>query len=60
MEACSCHINPPCDYCLECRECVVCGNIKHETEMEYLDELDEYHCIFQCKELVFIGEEIKC
>lgn len=29
---CSCHINPPCNYCTELYECKECGKLKHPDE----------------------------
>jgi hypothetical protein len=31
-DCCSCHINPPCNYCVESYECVSCNEIKHPDE----------------------------
>lgn len=33
---CYCHINPPCSYCLEKEECVICGVMVHPDVSEYL------------------------
>jgi hypothetical protein len=30
--SCSCHINPPCSYCVETYECQKCGEIKHPDD----------------------------
>lgn len=34
LEGCSCHINPPCSYCVECVECPACSKIVHRDELE--------------------------
>jgi hypothetical protein len=31
---CSCHISPPCSYCLETYECAVCNEIKHPDDSD--------------------------
>lgn len=31
---CSCHISPPCSYCLGLYDCIKCGNTFHEDEDE--------------------------
>ena len=31
-EGCSCHINPPCSYCIEKVDCIVCGELVHPDE----------------------------
>jgi hypothetical protein len=31
---CSCHINPPCSYCLEKYECARCKEVIHPSESE--------------------------
>jgi hypothetical protein len=30
--SCSCHINPPCSYCVETYECRGCGELKHPQQ----------------------------
>lgn len=30
--SCSCHINPPCNWCVESYECGGCGKIRHPQE----------------------------
>lgn len=32
MSECSCHINPPCNYCLEKYECEICHEFKHPDD----------------------------
>lgn len=41
---CSCHINPPCSYCMEKEACIVCGEPVHPDEAEYIQKAadDEY------------------
>lgn len=34
MSCCSCHITPPCSWCVECYECEKCGEIRHPSEYE--------------------------
>lgn len=31
MSGCSCHICPPCSYCMESVECPDCGRINHQS-----------------------------
>jgi hypothetical protein len=31
---CSCHINPPCNYCIESYECLACNSIYHPDDRE--------------------------
>ena len=33
---CSCHINPPCSYCMEKEECSNCGELGHPDDAEYI------------------------
>jgi len=36
-DGCTCHINPPCSYCVSHAECDVCGEIVHNRDIrEYL------------------------
>lgn len=34
MSECSCHISPPCGYCMDKYECIKCGEFKHPDESE--------------------------
>ena len=36
-EGCSCHIRPPCGFCLANVECHKCGNMLHEDVAEDID-----------------------
>ena len=38
MGECTCHINPPCSYCIEKVECCVCGDLVHPDEAEYIQK----------------------
>ena len=33
---CSCHVNPPCSYCVEKEECLNCGELVHPDDAEYI------------------------
>jgi hypothetical protein len=34
-EGCSCHINPPCEFCVQTYECVICAaRVTAEEELE--------------------------
>lgn len=52
---CSCHINPPCSYCMEKEECIICGELVHPSEAFYVQTAadDEYgpFCSKKCKEV---------
>ena len=41
-EGCSCHISPPCGWCLAHVECHKCGGLLHEDVAEAVDE-EFYH-----------------
>lgn len=34
MSECSCHINPPCSYCTELKECNICAQIFHPDDAD--------------------------
>ena len=38
MGECTCHINPPCGYCLEKVECCICGGLVHPDEALYIQK----------------------
>lgn len=46
---CTCHINPPCSYCMAKEACIVCGELVHPDEAEYIQKAadDEYGPICQ-------------
>ena len=35
---CTCHINPPCSYCLGKLECIGCGDLVHPDDADYIQE----------------------
>ncbi|MCO1599854.1 hypothetical protein [Desulfosporosinus nitroreducens] len=35
---CTCHINPPCSYCLEKLECRGCGDLVHPDDADYIQD----------------------
>lgn len=41
---CSCHISPPCSYCIEKQECIECSELVHPDEASYIQATadDEY------------------
>lgn len=41
---CTCFVNPPCSYCMEKEECIICGNLVHPDEARYVQKSadDEY------------------
>lgn len=47
--SCSCHISPPCSYCLESWECALCIEIEHPDEGgELFDETENSDQEFMC------------
>ena len=37
-DECTCHIDPPCSYCMEKVECCICDKLVHPDEALYLQE----------------------
>lgn len=49
---CSCHINPPCNYCTELIECPACGDFVHPKEDDRIfDDLECEKCYNKIVEL---------
>lgn len=44
MSRCSCHISPPCNYCMETFECSGCGQLVHPDEGDRHDVEDGTFC----------------
>lgn len=47
--SCSCHINPPCSYCISSYECFECGEIRNSDEHGIVIKRGEHLCT-QCFE----------
>jgi hypothetical protein len=41
---CSCHINPPCHYCMDMFECTFCGTLQNPGEYADDDQLEQKIC----------------
>jgi hypothetical protein len=49
--SCSCHISPPCNYCMEKYECCRCGEFKHPSDSSpYQAGTDERLLCTECFE----------
>lgn len=47
---CTCHINPPCSYCMEKEECIICGELVHPDEAIYIQKAADDECGPICEE----------
>lgn len=48
MSECTCHINPPCDYCTSYEECYECGRLFPKDELTHIGDIKFCEGCLEC------------